>query len=522
MKPQIKELENNSLDIELYHILFDLIDQECCVIEMKIQPDEPLDFKFIELNKAFEMHSTLFEAKGKRMRELLPNLEEYWFETYRDVALTGKPIRFENRVKELQDRLFSIYAFRFGKPALHRVALLFTDITQRNLAKEFDNSLRLSEERLRLAFNAVNFGTWEIDLQSGFAFHNLRHDQIFGYKELQTEWTLDKTLYHVVPEAREMVRQAFEEATVQGGLSVETQIRWEDGSLHWIFLHGQVYSDKEGKPGRIIGIIADITQSKEKEHALIDSESRLKELNATKDKFFSIIAHDLKSPYNSILGFSEMLIEKLKGKDYNEIETYAAIIQKSAWRALNLLTNLFIWTKLQTGRIEFHPEEKDIISLINESIELLVETALLKSITIYEFTPDSFHVMIDENMISTVLRNLLSNAIKFTNTNGNITISFIPKENELEISVADNGMGLDQDKIEKLFRIDEPFTTPGTEGEEGSGLGLVLCHEFVNKHGGRIWAESEIGRGCNFIFTLPISHSEMNVSFENKVFKPHE
>jgi len=255
---------------------------------------------------------------------------------------------------------------------------------------------------------------------------------------------------------------------------------------------------------------------------LLDSENRLKELNATKDKFFSIIAHDLKSPYNSILGFSELLIEKIKDKDFNEIETYAAIIQKSAWRALNLLTNLFMWTKLQTGKMEFHPQEKDIVSLINESVELLAESALLKSITIYQFSPDSFHVMIDENMISSVLRNLLSNAIKFTQPNGKITISAIPKEHELEISVADNGIGMDQDKIEKLFRIDEPFTTPGTEGEEGSGLGLVLCHEFVTKHGGSIRAESEAGRGCNFIFTLPINHSEMNVTFKNKVFNTND
>jgi len=127
------------LDMEVYQTLFDLIDQGCCVIEMKIQPHEPLDYKFIEVNKAFETQSTLVGAKGKWMRVLVPNHEEYWFEIYRDVALTGKPIRFENRAKELQNRVFSVYAFRIGKPELHRVAILFTDITQRTLAEELDH-----------------------------------------------------------------------------------------------------------------------------------------------------------------------------------------------------------------------------------------------------------------------------------------------------------------------------------------------------------------------------------------------
>jgi signal transduction histidine kinase len=120
--------------------------------------------------------------------------------------------------------------------------------------------------------------------------------------------------------------------------------------------------------------------------------------------------------------------------------------------------------------------------------------------------------MIDEHMISTVLRNLLSNAIKFTNPHGKITISAIPKESELEISVVDNGIGIKQDKMEKLFRIDKHISSLGTEGEEGSGLGLILCHEFVTKHGGRIWAESEPGKGSNFVFTLPIAFQQKKVS----------
>lgn len=499
-----KNKDENTLSRELYKVLFDLIDEGYCVIEMYIKPNEPLDYKFIEVNKIFETQSTLHNVKGKWMRELRPNQEEYWYEIYRDVALTGKPIRFEKQGKELMDRWFSVYAFRVGKPEQHRVAILFTDISYQKQVEEYDAVMRRSEERLRLILDAVNFGTWEYNLETGLTYHNLRHDRIFGYQELQLEWTLERKLNHVVPEDREMVRKAFEHADEKDELSVETQIRWNDGSIHWIYLHGQFHFESDGKPIKIIGVVSDITVRKEAERALKESESRLHELNITKDKFFSIIAHDLKSPYNSILGFSELLVEKTQNKDYEEVEAYASVIQKSAWRAMNLLTNLFIWTKMQTGRMDFHPTEKDIVSLINESTELLIETALQKSIKIFLFIPDSFHIVIDEYMISTVLRNLLSNAIKFTNQNGKITISAIRKENELEISIRDNGIGIKQDSIEKLFRMDKNISTLGTNGEDGSGLGLMLCQEFVSKHGGRIWAESEPGKGSNFIFTLPI------------------
>jgi PAS domain S-box-containing protein len=503
MQFQEKNKEEDTLDNESYKVILDMVDEGYCLVEMHIKPNKTFDFKFIEINKAFEKQSTLRDVKGKWMRDLRPELEEEWYEMYRDVALTGKAVRMENQAKGLEGKWFSVYVSRIGEPEQHRVAILFSDITQQKKTEEFEKAMRMSEEHLRLALDAVNFGTWEINLETGHVFNSLRHDQIFGYKELQPEWTFEKKLEHVVPEDREMVRKAFEQADEKGGLTLEVRIRWNDGSIHWIFWHGQFHYNNEGKPVRIVGIVSEITERKEMELALKERENRLHELNATKDKFFSIIAHDLKAPYNSILGFSELLIEKTKNKDYHEIEAYASVIQKSAWRAMNLLTNLFVWTKLQTGRMEFHLREKDIVALINEATELLMETAVQKSINIYLFTPDSFPIAIDEYMISTVLRNLISNAIKFTNQNGKITISAIAKEGELEISVIDNGIGIKPDKIEHLFRIDKNISSLGTNGEEGSGLGLTLCQEFVTKHGGKIWAESEPGKGSSFIFTLP-------------------
>jgi len=251
--------------------------------------------------------------------------------------------------------------------------------------------------------------------------------------------------------------------------------------------------------------IRDITERRRMEDALKESESRLRELNATKDKFFSIIAHDLRSPFSSIIGLSELLTEKMRNKDYEGIEEFTSIIQTSSWRAMDLLTNLIVWARLQTGRMEFNPENVDMISLINEVTELSLDFARQKSLTIYRELPSSVTVVGDKAMISSVLRNLISNSIKFTGSGGKIVISTEQSEKVLTVIVSDNGVGIKKNAIDKLFHIDSCMSTPGTQEEQGTGLGLILCYDFVQKHGGKIWVESEAGKGSKFKFTLPLS-----------------
>jgi signal transduction histidine kinase len=238
--------------------------------------------------------------------------------------------------------------------------------------------------------------------------------------------------------------------------------------------------------------------------ALKESEARLRELNATKDKFFSIISHDLKSPFNSIIGLSNLLAEKMRKKDYDGIEEYSTIIQKSSWRAMDLLSNLIVWSRLQTGRMEFRPELVEIEELITLVTELSKDSARQKNITIDREALLSIRLLADKEMIYSVLRNLVSNSIKFTNKGGKIGISALLYNGELEIMVSDNGIGIKKDKMDKLFRIGETVSTTGTMQEEGTGLGLILCKDFVLKHGGKIWVESEEGKGSRFIFKIPV------------------
>ncbi len=233
------------------------------------------------------------------------------------------------------------------------------------------------------------------------------------------------------------------------------------------------------------------------------SEKELLTINATKDKFFSIIAHDLKNPFNALLSFSEMLKENLKIFKKNEVRAYVEIIHKATNNLYRLLENLLQWSSAQTGEIEYNPELFDLHKTTANIIQILSIHADKKGIRIINELPQDMMAFGDKNHVSTVIRNIISNAVKFTRENGQIIISGILKKEDVEVSVADNGIGINQADIDKLFRLDYNVSTIGTSEERGSGLGLILCREFIEKNGGRIWVESEPEKGSTFRFTLP-------------------
>lgn len=241
-----------------------------------------------------------------------------------------------------------------------------------------------------------------------------------------------------------------------------------------------------------------------------DYASELSKQIAQKDKFFSIIAHDLITPFNGIIGFSELLIDRIRKKDYEEVEEYGTIIIESSRRAMGLLINLMEWSRSQTGRMEFNPELLDIVKIIKGVSLLFQEVTSQKSLCIKFQLPDSFQVYADKAMFSTILRNLISNAIKFSSSGDSITVSLTSDEKQVVFSVRDNGTGMSSELIGKLFSIDEKHSTPGTKNEKGTGLGLILCKEFVEKHRGKIWVESEKGKGSTFYFTIPIAEGDAN------------
>jgi signal transduction histidine kinase len=235
------------------------------------------------------------------------------------------------------------------------------------------------------------------------------------------------------------------------------------------------------------------------------SEIRLNQLNADKDRFISILGHDLKSPFNNLLGLTEVLAEDIRKLNIDEIENHVNNINKIARNTFKLLEDILMWAGAQQGKIPYKPMKLCFADICNDILETLNQTADTKNITINYSAANNINVIADSDMLKTVLRNLVSNAIKFTNNGGEININAEQTEKVVTISVSDNGIGIKPDSLAKLFDISEVLTTKGTAGETGTGLGLLLCKEFVEKHRGKIWVESEVGKGSGFKFTLPIS-----------------
>lgn len=229
----------------------------------------------------------------------------------------------------------------------------------------------------------------------------------------------------------------------------------------------------------------------------------LKELNATKDKFFSIIAHDLKNPFNTLMGFTELLLENLADYSQDKLEEFISILYDTSRHSYALLENLLEWSRSQTGRIEMNPEKVKMHDIFEENIDLLYNNATNKKISLVNNIDADAFAFADSNMVRTVIRNLISNAIKYTKENGIISGSSEMNGNMIEISVKDTGIGIAPENIEKLFKIDVNYSTSGTADETGTGLGLILCKEFIQKNGGEIWVESELGKGSTFRFSLP-------------------
>lgn len=246
-----------------------------------------------------------------------------------------------------------------------------------------------------------------------------------------------------------------------------------------------------------------ITERKRAEEQMRQQKEELNELNATKDKFFSIMAHDLKNPFASLYSMSQAVDENYADLDEEDKLLALRRIHQSAELIYNLLENLLTWSKSQSGRMEYNPGQFDLSTLIQENINLHTVPAEKKGLCLKAVVADTCRAYGDSQMINTVLRNLVNNAVKFTEAGKEVVVSVRQNDKFLEVEVRDQGVGISKENLEKLFRIDVKYKTVGTSGEKGTGLGLILCYEFIIKNGGNIWCESELGKGSSFFFTVP-------------------
>jgi len=289
-------------------------------------------------------------------------------------------------------------------------------------------------------------------------------------------------------------------------ISVETECIRKDGTEFTSLLSAGIITSAEGNPLCMMALFVDITELKRKEAEINSMNEQLIQANSEKDKFFSIIAHDLRSPFNAFLGFTQMLVEELDTMTLKEIQKIAVSMRNSATNLFRLLENLLEWSRIRRGITPYEPEPVLLASAITEAIRSVADSATKKGIEVMCNIPADLEVFVDKYMLASTVRNLASNALKFTKSGGKITITTNPAINgSVEVSVKDTGIGMNNDILSNLFRLDVQTNRKGTDGEPSSGLGLIICKEFVEKHGGKLRVESQEGYGSVFYFTLPVT-----------------
>jgi len=439
------------------------------------------------------------------------------------IDLQANLFKFTNQIKEVADGNYEQNLTFMGELSDEFNKL----IKSLHGKKQLENALKESDERFRLIIDILPFPIMLIKVSdSNIYYANKKCAELLGTtqellcKQKVSEYFALTNEKNFNPE--EMINNEFR-------MDEEILLKRGNGEVFCALMTSVITNDL--KEQIIIASLEDITERKyqdeEKEKLLEEleiskeqieeeagkmvqlnvqlerSEEKLQELNASKDKLFSIIGHDLKNPFFVISSYTEILNE-----DYNELTNeekinFIRIIGETSRFAHRLLENLLHWARAQTGRIDYIPEGLHLKKMVNTSIQLLNSQASKKEIELVTDVNPAYMVNADKNMLDTVLRNLVSNAIKFTNAGGMVKVVAKEVDDMIQIGVTDTGIGLSEKDISKLFRIDVQNSEIGTSKEKGTGLGLILCKEFVERHGGRIWVESEIGKGSKFNFLIP-------------------
>ncbi len=442
--------------------------------------------------------------------------------------------------------------------------IVFLYRNMKNQAK-ITNILKENEEKYRRLANNINDVVITLNLEKQITFVSPSVFKTFGFtiSEYKSKSLSNLFTEHSCQKIEKALEELLEERNGKNRF-IEVEHYKADGSKIWVSLNISLFYDEDNEVQGFIGTIRDIHSRKiaeqqlqeinknleniikertkelndtlqqleesnyelkmlnenlsneskklvELNEKLMDSEQKLRYANETKDMFFSIIAHDLRNPFVTLINNAELLDRFYEKMSDSERKKAIHNLKNASKNTYHLLDNLLVWSSSQMGTIEFTPYEFNLKNLLLEVKLISQPQATAKNIEVDIEVPDDIMVFADENMLGAVYRNLVTNAIKFTHRGGHVLLGCKPaKKSEICLFVKDTGIGIDEDNLPKLFSLDKKISRPGTEGELSTGLGLIVCKEFINKHGGEIWAESEIGKGTTFYFTLPIKDAAKN------------
>ncbi len=527
----------NTITSEESFFHYDYVPIGICIIKK--------DYSIVFWNKCLEGWSGIKrnEILGKNLFELYPYLNSHSYKTRIDMMFKGMPptvfsallhkyfFKFKISQSEYQTHSATLMSLPSNNEDKYYTLIAIenqTNLIDRiNSYRELKNQAEIeakkrleAEARYRFIIQNISDVIWILNLNSGkFTYIS---PSIFQLRGMTVDEALNESpVAGLTPESAKIVIEKMKIRTplfIQNPNDIvynfeELQQYKKDGSIIWIEVLTRYQYNNFGEI-EVIGVSRNIDKRKEFEFNLIKSEAKLKELNSTKDKFFSIIAHDLRNPIGNYKQITKMLHEDYDNFSEEERIDFLRVLKESAEHIYELLENLLEWSRSQRDKIVFEPEQFQFKYLVDSILHLLQLSANNKSIQIINHISEELILETDPKLMNTVIRNLISNAIKFTPKGGLIEIGCLivklsddikssKNYSEVSIYVKDSGIGMTEDTMSKIFRIDQNTTALGTDNERGTGLGLILCKEFVEKMGGKIWVESEVGKGSTFWFSLP-------------------
>ncbi len=481
---------------EKYRNLFNTMDEGFCIIEMLFdEQGKPSDYRFLEVNAAFEKQTGLHEAQGKLMRDLAPAHEAHWFEIYGKIALTGESVHFSNEARAL-DRYYDVYAYRVGRPEDRHVAIIFNDVSE---IKRAELALRESEQRLKFHLENSPLAVVEWDADYFVTQWSIEAERIFGWKKEEVLGKRIDTLNMIYPDDIPIVTRTMERLSGGKEVTVVSSNRnyTKSGGIIECMWYNSVLLDENKRMKSVMSLVEDITERKAAEQALHNSNALLKERNSELDSFSYSVSHDLKGPLRAICGFNKLLEREYAVKLDKEGKQYIDFIAKAGDRMSQIIEDLLSLSRI--SRAEIKQTDINLGAVARTLAADLKQSAPERKV---EFVIDDIIVQADPALMRHVIENLIYNAWKFTSKCENARIEFASLHDggKTVCFMRDNGAGFDMAQSHKLFtpfhRLHSASDFPGT------GIGLAIVKRVVERHGGKVWAEGEVGKGATIYFEM--------------------